>query len=152
MDLPHLDQLHCKVFPIFLQLEAHHHHHHHHKVYLYGVQVTSWKNDHGQELLFVNFSTVLGFGINIMTLVMITVLGITKTNARGTGREGVQENDGKNKEERRRDIVVEKNKRKLQAPVSIIIYRVARECHSVWRLRNEDSIQFHFHSNELNTA
>ncbi|KAL7162215.1 hypothetical protein ACSBR2_042655 [Camellia fascicularis] len=54
MDLPHLDQLHCKVFPIFLQLEAHHHHHHHHKVYLYGVQVTSWKNDHGQELLFVN--------------------------------------------------------------------------------------------------
>ncbi|CAL5444219.1 unnamed protein product [Camellia sinensis] len=31
-------------------------------------------------------STVLGFGINIMTLVMITVLGITKRTAGGTGR------------------------------------------------------------------
>ncbi|KAF5932279.1 hypothetical protein HYC85_028450 [Camellia sinensis] len=61
-------------------------------VYLYGGQVTSWKNDHGQELLFVNFSTVLGFGINIMTLVMITVLGITKRTAGGTGRDrGISE-------------------------------------------------------------
>ncbi|KAI7986282.1 hypothetical protein LOK49_LG14G01672 [Camellia lanceoleosa] len=57
------------------------------EVYLYGGQVTSWKNDHGQELLFVSFSTVLGFGINIMTLVMITLLGITKRTAGGTGRE-----------------------------------------------------------------
>ncbi|CAL5440218.1 unnamed protein product [Camellia sinensis] len=32
------------------------------------------------------FSTVLGFGINIMTLVMIIVLGITKRTAGGTGR------------------------------------------------------------------